>query len=158
MRTIWVVRAGVANSLADAFERKSLIGLTVPFRNDASDASTADIRAALEASHPSQAQYMAALLRRLVDELEVGDLVVTPSGGGRPMLVGEVGGTYTYEPQPKIHGLHHQRATTWLGSVGWEDLPVVLRRAVGSPMPLYRPAAQDLLSAFLTRRGLGGGS
>lgn len=155
MRTIWVVRAGAANALADAFEQESVIGLTVPFRDDASRATTAEIRAALDGAHPSQATNMAAILRRLVDEVAVGDLVITPGGSGRAVRVGEVQGAYHYDAQPAIPGLHHQRTMRWIASIGWEEISVGIRRALGSPMALYRPGAQEQLIHFLAERGVG---
>ena len=98
-------------------------------------------------------QGMAAILRRLVGELSAGDVVLTPRAVPRGVLVGRVVGPYRHMARPRIVGLAHQREVVWLGLLEWSGLPLETRRALSSPMALYRPAAQAPIARLLVDRG-----
>jgi len=149
MRTIWVIRAGVGNSLAEDFRRLGVVGLTVPFPGDASEATSKEIVDALSRSHPVQAPGMAAFLRRLVHDVAITDVVVTPGGVDAGVLVGEITGSYRYDGLPAIPELCHQRSVLWNHRVLWMTIPTALRRALSAPVPIYRPGAQQALSDVL---------
>lgn len=96
---------------------------------------------------------MAALLRRFARDLEVGDSVITPVSGQQRFLVGTIASDYRFahEGEP---GLRHRRNVLWQAEVPASNLPGQLRRALGSPMVLYLPAAQGDLRTFLHEQGL----
>ena len=140
-KELWVCRAGTANSLAEDFIAVGVVGLTIPFEGDAGRFPRGDIAAALSASNPAQAANMAAMLHHFVIDLDVGDMVVTPAGNGRPVLVGRIVGPYRYERRPRVLGLLHQREVEWRKGPQWEELPAQVRRAISAPTALYRPGA-----------------
>jgi len=146
---LWVCRGGPANAFADAFYGLGIVGLTIPFIDDATHASRHEIAVALSGSHRAQAPNMAAMLSHFVRDVEAGDLVITPAGRDKPLLVGRVAGRYRYEPSPGVPGLRHQRLVAWRYGPQWQRLSVAVRQAVSAPVALYRPAAVSVIVAEL---------
>ena len=146
---VWVCRAGPANAFADAFYDLRLVGLTVPFIADATHAQRHEIAVALSRSHRAQAATMAAMLKHFVGGVEAGDLVITPAGRHKPLLVGHIKGDYRYDPSPSVPGLWHQRPVDWSYGPQWQRLSVASRQALSAPVALYHPAAASIILAEL---------
>jgi predicted Mrr-cat superfamily restriction endonuclease len=101
---------------------------------------------------PGRAQGYASMLDRLIYEMRVGDVVVTPDGANGEVIVGEIAGAYEHLARPIAPDFRHARRVRWTRRVAWRDLPVRARRSMGAPMAVYRPAAQaDVLKAVVPR-------
>jgi restriction system protein len=148
---VWVIRAGKGGKYADLFWARSIVALAVDFRADASEATAAGLTEAGVAA--GNAPPVAALLRRFALELEVGDVVVCPVSGQKRYMIGRVASDYRFVDDEGDTGLHHLRSVTWQGELTASDLPLNLRRTLGSPMMLYLPAAQEQLMSHVMGSG-----
>ena len=148
---IWVVRAGRGGKYIDLFRSRSIVAVPIEFNSHASRA-TADTLIAAGYS-PGNAPGVAALLRRFALDLEVGEFVISPVSGQQRHLVGMVASDYRFDLNEDEPRLRHLRDVSWQAEVPASELPIQLRRTLGSPMVFYLPAAQGDLRSFLHERG-----
>lgn len=148
---IWVVRAGPGGKLVDAFHREAVVGIDVPEAGDLSLQKQPEVTdVLLEAGvPPGKAAGVAAVLFAFSQTIVPGDIVLTPAIGSSEYSVAVVEGGYEYAPDSSCT---HRRSVRWLGAVLRDDVPEMYRRTLGSPMPVYRPAAQKPLLEILVNR------
>jgi predicted Mrr-cat superfamily restriction endonuclease len=148
---IWVVRAGRGGSYADVFLSRSIVALPVVYEADAREATTEAVAAA---GHPAaKAPVVAALLRRFATDLREGDTIISPVSRQQRHLVGTIVGGYRFVAVEEDPGLRHVHAVDWRGEFSTAWIRPGLRSVLGSPMPLYRPAAQEELWAVIRDLG-----
>jgi predicted Mrr-cat superfamily restriction endonuclease len=147
---IWVVRPGRGGRAAQAFREGSLVALPVSFEGDAASATTEELIDSGESQ--GRAPVVAALLRRFASDLQVGDIVISPTRNGD--MVGVLSGPYLFESSATDPELRHRREVIWRGDLERADVPLRIRRALGSPMMLYQPACQTDLHSLLATHGL----
>jgi hypothetical protein len=92
-------------------------------------------------------------LFRLANDFEIGDIVLTPEAGGN-ILVGEVSGSYEFNPEPAYEDYCHTRPVRWFARLPRSSLAEDLRRTLGSIMTLFAPGFQkELLEQLDALRG-----
>jgi predicted Mrr-cat superfamily restriction endonuclease len=148
---IWVIRGGRQGQLLDTFLSGSFVGIDVPGVGDVTSLTTADVTERLVGSGMTEgkATGLAAVLDSLATRVQAGDIVITPEKGSAEYRVGLITGSYEF-----AHGIAcaHRRKVRWLGALGRDEIPDSFRRTLGSPMPLYRPAAQDKLDVLIRQK------
>lgn len=147
--TVWVVRAGRGGLHADAFEEHSLVALSVERVPSVAGLSHEEIVGHAVGRHdvnPARARGHAAMLYRFANELGVGDLVLTPDAEDATVLVGRIVGDYEYRDEVPVAGHQHVRRVAWFGRLSRRDLPGQVRQAIGAPMAVFKPGAQDAVA------------
>ena len=91
----------------------------------------------------------AGMLYSFANEMEVGDIIVTPDGGTRELLFGEVAGPYEYRETPAVSNFRHVREVEWLGRCSRDELPQKVLRSLSVPRTVFEPKGHDHLLALL---------
>ena len=158
--TIWLVRAGEGGRYASVFERRGVVAIGVHPVEDVSGMSRSQIRESIASKRPGKEGKVpveAALLDHFVNEIQVGDIIVTPDAGTRELLLGEVAGPYEYHEIPVVSNFRHARKVEWQGRHARDELPQKHIRSLGAPLTLYHLAYANPLVAvlrdLLSRRG-----
>jgi predicted Mrr-cat superfamily restriction endonuclease len=99
-------------------------------------------------AQPAKAPGHGSMLYRFAHEVAVQDHVVTPDGLRGELLFGLVMGPYEYLEDPPVAGFSHLRRVRWLDRLGRSDVPPAVLPALGAPMAVFRPAAQEALRAL----------
>lgn len=78
---------------------------------------------------------------RFVNEISIGDFVVTYSPTNRTYLVGTVSGECTYTAQPEVESMELSRTVDWLpAEVNRDALSLASRNSLGSVLTVFRLA------------------
>lgn len=142
MSKAWMVRAERGGRLFDAFKDKSAVAIGWNGVGDLSAVKTrkaiADLVASVWPDTKSQAIAMSAgQLHRFVNEMEVGDTVVTYDPSRRVYLVGEISGPYRYDTAIDPEDAQY-RPARWQGEVSRDLLSVESRNSLGAISTLFR--------------------
>lgn len=142
MTKSWMVRAERNGRLFDVFKEQSAVAIGW---NDVGDLSSVKTRKAIadlvtEAwpETKTQAVAMAAgQLHRFVNEIQIGDMVVTYDPSRRVYLLGEVSGPYRYDTSLDPEDAQY-RPVRWQGEVSRDLLSVESRNSLGSISTLFK--------------------
>jgi predicted Mrr-cat superfamily restriction endonuclease len=119
----WVVRSGPKEKpdVSRQFEANSVAAISWGEKfGDLSGMSREEIKQSGQVTGVT-----AGTIDRFVNEIEVGDLIVTPPSADRgPVLIGYCEGRYEYRPRHEMGGdpYKHVRAVGWLKKVPRSDL------------------------------------
>src|SRR5688572_20037575 len=80
---------------------------------------------------------------RFENEVQVGDIVVTPHTQERRVFFGEVTGDYELTEPALIPDLPHTRAVRWLGDLDRDKIPADRRKELDLPSTFYLLASSD---------------
>lgn len=146
MSKAWMVRAERDGRLFEAFKDKSAVAIGW---NEVGDLSSVKSRKAIadlvNASWPEtkpQSNAMAAgQLHRFVNEIEVGDMVVTYNPSRRVYLLGEIAGPYRYDTSVDPEDAQY-RPVRWQGEVSRDLLSVESRNSLGAISTLFRISSE----------------
>ena len=108
--TVWLIRAGRGGRHARACRDHGVIALGWPC---VGDVRQADI----------DPEDVPAAIRKFVDDVAPGDLVVTPDSPSREVMVGEVAGHYRWDAESPIPEHRHLRPVRWIDECPKEELP-----------------------------------
>ena len=86
------------------------------------------------------------MLYRFANEMHVGDLVLTPDAADASVLVGRIAGDYEYRDETPIPDHQHVRRVEWLGRVERDELSRQARQAIGAPIAVFKPGAQEAVA------------
>ena len=144
LRNIWVVRAGGGGVHADEFEKAGItaIGFSeFSVKKGVSHLKSRDaFLAELAREHPNMKKgrliNWASQLYRFVNEIEEGDLILTPVADTREILVGECAGQYRYDPSRKGY-LPHTRSVKWTKRISRDELTGPAKNSAGSTLTLF---------------------
>lgn len=92
----------------------------------------------------------AGMLYRFANELEPGDLVLTPDPETRELHAGTVTGNYEFRANPPVEGYPNIRTVDWTRQFSRDDLPKRILYQLGSLLTVSQPSAQEELRAFLS--------
>ncbi|MGV1754046.1 restriction endonuclease [Agrobacterium sp. CG674] len=142
MSKSWMVRAERNGRLFDAFKEHSAVAIGW---NEVGDLTNVKTRKAISdlvlAAWPEtklQSVAMAAgQLHRFVNEIDVGDMVVTYNPSQRVYLIGEVAGPYRYDSSVDPDDAQF-RPVRWQGEVSRDLLTLESRNSLGSISTLFR--------------------
>ena len=112
----WVVRAG--DDIQDIVEERSVIGIGWQRVGDLGGLAHEDIQRTVQKVFPDENQHrwakITGQLYRFASEISKGDVVLTPIKATRHVLIEEVAGDYTYDPEPEFERLANTREVNWL--------------------------------------------
>ncbi|NTF63416.1 restriction endonuclease [Rhizobium rhizogenes] len=142
MRKSWMVRADRNGRLFDVFKEKSAVAIGWGDIGDLTQIKNRKtISEKVAATWPemkSQGIAMAAgQLHRFVNEIEIGDMVVTYDPSRRVYLLGEVSGGYRFDDSIEA-AYPNIRPVRWQGEVSRDLLSVESRNSLGSISTLFR--------------------
>lgn len=137
-----MVRAERDGRLFDVFKDKSAVAIGWNEVGDLSAVKTRKaitdlVTAAWPETKPQSAAMAAGQLHRFVNEIEVGDMIVTYNPSRRVYLIGEVAGPYRYDTSIDPEDAQ-VRPVRWSGEVGRDLLSVESRNSLGSISTLFR--------------------
>ena len=134
----WVIRSGgiAEPDVSRLFEAMEVAavgwGDLIP---DLSGMSKEKIRRMVTARVERAPSYVAGVFNRFVNEIEVGDLIVTPPTANRgPVLIGYCAGPYKYRPGMIVasdnDAYPHVRDVTWVDKVPRSELSDAFRASL----------------------------
>lgn len=118
MRRAWVVRAGDTANDIHAFRVAGLIGVNFPSVPDVRNLSAKEIEHAIAETGQSGIENLRSRLMRFVNDIRIGDLVITPNALEHDLWVSMVTGPYDYLENTPVAGYPHTHTADWLG---WLD-------------------------------------
>jgi restriction system protein len=146
MSKSWMVRAERDGRLFDAFKEKLAVAIGWNGVGDLSNVKTRKaitdlVTAAWPEMKPQSVAMAAGQLHRFVNEVEVGDMVVTYNPSRRVYLIGEIASPYRYDTSIDPEDAH-VRPAHWQGEVSRDLLSVESRNSLGSISTLFRIPAE----------------
>jgi predicted Mrr-cat superfamily restriction endonuclease len=144
MTTAWLVRTGDQGYALHECIENGVIALryyTVP---DATHLTHTQIAKHLE-DDPNVSGYsmVAGMLRQYIDEVAIGDIVVTPNAKTGRVWFGAVTGDYEYRDPSPVPDLRHLRGTRWLGDVSRSELAAERLKEIDRPPTLYELGSNE---------------
>ncbi|WP_261338473.1 restriction endonuclease [Rhizobium leguminosarum] len=142
MSKSWMVRAERDGRLFDAFKEKSAVAIGW---NEVGDLSNVKTRKAISdlvtatwpETKPQSVAMVAGQLHRFVNEVDVGDMVVTYNPSRRVYMIGEIAGSYRYDTLVDPEDAQ-VRPVHWQGEVSRDLLSVESRNSLGAISTLFR--------------------
>lgn len=126
MRRVWLIRSGDNAEFIDPMRSAAQIGVRYESVGDARHLTHAEIEQGLMDGGNTGVAALRAILIQFVNDVHVGDLVVSPNTARREVWLGVVTGDYRYDgDQPKVAPFQHTREVDWLG---WLDRDAVWMR------------------------------
>lgn len=113
------------------------------------DSFKARFAATIPNSKPGNIPVSAGQIFRFIHEMKVGDIVIFPSKYDRMINIGEISGSYQYDP-----GLSeeypHRRSVTWHRHINRDEFSQSALYEIGSALTLFRVTshAEEFLSAL----------
>jgi restriction system protein len=148
--TIWVVRAGEGGRYSQDFEQRGAAAIGGGALGDVTGRSRADlIHAVEERGLETNALTWASQLFRFANDIKVGDLVITPDGPTRELLLGHV--TQPYEFLSEGVGrdeYRHAVRVAWQGRKSRDLLPQRVLYSLGSVLTVFQPKGREHLLAL----------
>ena len=152
-RPTWIVRAGRGSEHATEFLRRGLVALGAAELGPLSRGiGVDDLVARCRQAFPTKGRHThrawAIQLHKFIDEMEVGDRVITFDRANRWYLVGTVASEYQWAPK-FIPGMPHVRRVTWTHRAPWTALSVPARNSLRASQALFcvRPQFDEELRA-----------
>lgn len=150
---IWVVRAGNKGRYASEFEASGVVAIGSHPIGNLSGLSQQDVAEKLGSLSPGDSAgtvaSRAGQLYRFVNEIRVGDLVITPDGSTRELSFGQVLGPYEYRATPLFSDFTHYRHVRWLARRSRDLLPKRVLYSLGSLSTVFKPKGREELLALL---------
>lgn len=155
MAKAWMVRAEQGGRLFDVFKDNSIVAIGWPEVGDLADVKSRKAIAERVAvswpnTKPQSVAMGAGQLHRFVNEMAVGDMIVTYDPSRRNYLVGEIAGEYRFDPLFDASD-PHVRPVKWKGEVSRDLLSVSSRNSLGAISTLFllsRGVVDDLQRAL----------
>lgn len=153
MSAMWMVRSGRGSEHVDAFLEHGVVAIGWSALGALSVATKKDdLLRQYAAKYPEdpEGRRMGAVgqILRFLNEIQIGDQVVTYDRDRRLYVVGAVLSDYEWHPEP-IHDLPHIRKVKWTDEVGRDVLSTGTRNTLGAIQTLFKlsvDAAKDLTS------------
>lgn len=141
MAGTWMVRAGRGGALIDEFSEKGCIALGwAALESLEKVKSREELRSLVQAkfpgSRPGPTQSIVSQLARFLFDFQKGDQVVSYDPERRELLLGEIRGDYSYDPET-IPEHPHVRKVKWRDRVSRDDLSVAARNSLGAIQTLF---------------------
>jgi hypothetical protein len=156
---VWVVRAGPGAVFAASFLSQNLIAIGWEGVGSAASLSWEELsermRKAMPADSPVTVGLASGVVYRLANDMQFGDLVITPEPGGT-LLIGEVDGPYEFRAEAPVEDYRHVRRVRWFDRVQRATLSKEIRNSLGAIITLFVPGHQaELLATLMPRRQQG---
>lgn len=141
---MWKVNAGRRSALAQEFLDRSVVAIGWREAGDYSkDRTFAAVLERISQAYPAQTdkqkQVSAGQIWRFLNEVQIGDPVLTYEPANRLYHLGVMAGSPQYAPN-EIDALPVKRAVKWQSSVSRDDLSDAARGRLGAILTLFRVA------------------
>ena len=125
MTRAWLIRAGEGAVELDAMRHAGVIAVRYPSVGDATVWSDEQIEQALrDAGRANAAGQLRARIQAFANDVNIGDLVVTPNTADREVWFARVTGPYQHSQHPPVEDYFHWHEVEWLGAIDRDiDLP-----------------------------------
>jgi restriction system protein len=153
---IWVVRAGVGGRFAQDFEREGMVAVGWGVIGDASGKTKDELERAIATAIPDgNAVSGANQVFRFVNQIQPGDLIITPDGATRELLLGQIRGPYRYLNEGVGRDEYrHAHDVTWQGRRSRDLLPQRVLYSLGSVLTVFKPQGREHLLALFSGEAL----
>lgn len=137
---VWVIRAGRGGEAHDLFLGKNLVALSDAKLGDLSklEATRGEVSSAYRRVHPHETRIGSAGISgkffRFAHEINVGDLIIYFALPDKQFYVGEVTGSYRFNPKSD---LSHQRSVKWKYVIPKGDLSIPALYELGAARTFF---------------------
>ncbi|MEE8074754.1 MAG: restriction endonuclease [Candidatus Binatia bacterium] len=140
--SIWVVRAGDNNEIANEVEQSSAVAIGWREIGDLRSTKTREeIKARYRQAYPDHSEKHvisgASQLFRFAYEIAEGDLVLTPIKATREVLVGKIAGPYAFDSKRMSVKYPHIRPVEWMRKVSRDDFTLPARNSIGGASTIF---------------------
>lgn len=148
MRPMWKVNAGRRSVLASEFLSRNVVAIGWREAGDYSGAKTrVDVLERVAAAYPANTDQQnnvgAGQVWRFLDEVAIGDGVLTYDPASRLYHIGEIAGPPIYAPD-QIEALPVQRAVRWKEAVSRDALSQAAKGRLGAILTLFKVAPETV--------------
>lgn len=141
--TVWMVRAGEGGVHASVFVQRSAALLGWGEAGDLSGLTLEAVRGKVAATWPEYSRrtlgQVANGLYKFANDMQPGDVVVTPEPASRTVLLGEVTGDYYYLTPPAVASYSQARPVTWRARISRDELSYGAKNSLGTQLTLSQP-------------------
>jgi len=131
MTTTWMVRCRDSGRYLDDAIAGGVITVGFADTSDASGLTVAEITGQLTVSRARlSVRSLAKMLFAFVNEIAIGDGVLSCDSRRRQVVVGRVTGPYEWVDVPAVHLDRHIRRLSWTARCEWDDLPQPVKSTV----------------------------
>jgi hypothetical protein len=144
--TAWLTRTGSKGYALHECVKNGVVALKYVTVPDAAALSHDEITAHVvndDDVEPIARLRVAEMLHQYVNDLQVGDIVVTPHDRDGLVYFGEVTGEYRFDESSPVPDLRHLRDVRWLGSMDRDRLPPDRLKQIDRPPVFYELASND---------------
>jgi restriction system protein len=144
-RRTWVVRAGQGGEILDQVEAAEVVAIGWRELGDCAGLRTReDFRVRYARAYPEDTYTgNSGQPYRFVQDVQLGDTVLTPDKRSRELLVGEVTGAYRYDPSFADGAYPHLRAVRWRGRIARDGMSDRFRASTGNMSTLFTVDGYD---------------
>jgi restriction system protein len=141
--TIWGIHGGQSGDADSLFLQKSCVAIGWQKMGDigklkpSREAFKAKVEEVFSPEKPGVVPNWAGQMFRFVHEMKEGDIVVYPSKRDRHIHIGQVTGSYRYDPKQEA-GYPHVRSVKWLRSVPRTNFTQGALYEIGSALSLFQ--------------------
>ena len=140
---VWMVRAGEGGVHAPVFVQQGAALLGWGAAGDLSGLTLEAVRGSVAAAWPEygrrQLGQVANALYKFANDMQPGDVVVTPEPASRTVLLGEVTGDYHYLTPPAVADYSQARPVTWRARISRDELSYGAKNSLGTQLTLSQP-------------------
>jgi len=157
VRPMWKVNAGRRSVLASEFLNRGVVAIGWREAGDYSGAKTrSEVLERVATAYPDHTDQQnnvgAGQVWRFLDEVAVGDLVLTYDPSTRLYHVGEISGPPRYAPD-EIEALPVQRAVRWTSAVSRDVLSYAAKGRLGAILTLFKVAPETVAEIIRLAEG-----
>src|SRR5205085_5138734 len=154
---MWKVNAGRRSVLASEFLNRGVVAIGWREAGDYSGAKTrSEVLERVATAYPDHTDQQnnvgAGQVWRFLDEVAVGDLVLTYDPSTRLYHVGEISGPPRYAPD-EIEALPVQRAVRWTSAVSRDVLSYAAKGRLGAILTLFKVAPETVAEIIRLAEG-----
>jgi restriction endonuclease Mrr len=141
--TVWMVRAGEGGAHAPVFVQQGAALLGWEEAGDISGLTLEEVRDRVAHAWPGygrrQLGQVANALYKFANDMQPGDVVVTPEPASRTVLLGEISGDYRFLAPPAVADYAHARPVSWRARISRDELSYGARNSLGTQLTLSQP-------------------
>lgn len=153
---VWVVRLGEGGQLADDCRTKQIIAIGWSDVGNLSAFSDYEgLRARVYEIYrdryksPGGAGVAASMLWSFINDVESGDIVVSPKKETRELMVGKVTGNYVFDPHAISPDYPNIRKVEWVGELPFDSVPREVWRSMTAWQTLFELSSPDAVEAAI---------
>lgn len=156
MVRVWVVRLGEGGEIADECRTNQIVAIGW---SDVGDLSAFSDYESLRAKvyevyrdrykSPGGAGVAASMLWSFINDVESGDIVISPKKETRELLVGKVIGDYVFDLHAVSPDYPNIRKVEWVGELSFDSVPREVWRSMTAWQTLFELSSPDAVEAAI---------